>query len=108
VTGADVLQHQQIATQRADVSNFGKPTGPELILDREVVLVIHLILAIRIVEEDETAARRRRKAGARRSHRKRRGRHTAIERIASNEERRAATRVRDRSTGVTARAGARI
>src|SRR5882724_7483173 len=55
ITGADILQHKQISTSRAHVSTFRKPASRKLILARQVVLVIHLVLAIWIVEKDESA-----------------------------------------------------
>src|ERR1043165_776741 len=82
IPGADVAQHQQVPAKRPDVSSFSEPVAPELPLRRQIVLVIHLILAVRVVEEDETPGCRRRETRARSGDRERRRGNAVIKRIA--------------------------
>src|ERR1041385_2425376 len=59
VSSADVRQRQEIPAQRSDIGHFAQPISRELILHREIVLVVHLVLAIRIVENLQTTTGRR-------------------------------------------------
>src|SRR6185369_10222873 len=108
VAGANVLKYQEVAAKRTNVTNFNKPAGPKLVLNGEVVLVIHLILVIRIGEKDETAIGRRCETRTRRGNREWRRRHSVIKRIASPENCRTTCRTGDRRARITGGARARI
>src|SRR6185369_3951912 len=108
VASADVLKYQEVAAKRTNVTNFSKPAGPKLVLNGEVVLVIHLILVIRIGEKNETAVGRRSETRTWRGNGKRRRRHSVIKRIASPENCRTTCRTGDRRARITGGARARI
>src|ERR1700752_5004917 len=105
IAGADILEHQKIATNRTDKSDFSHPALSKLFLDGEVVLVIHLILSIWIHKKNETAAGWGRENGTGCRHGKRRRWNSVIERIPCLEHRRTTTRVGNRRASITRGAG---
>ena len=45
---ADILNHQQVTTATADKAHLGEPTGTEFPLARQIVLVEHLVVDVRV------------------------------------------------------------